>query len=164
MINADDYLALVEDWDDPYDPPIVELHNNVHVVRDDVLPAGSKMRFIDKLIRDTNCDEWVFGGSNKVGWGPISLAYVCRKYNKSSTCFWAARKEPTWHQEKYMEYEYGTQFYFVGDKVFVELRLGFQCTIFRLPKRLHKDSLKYSYEQNLAINLDDMVKKTQQTM
>ena len=104
MINADDYLALVEDWDDPYDPPIVELHNNVHVWRDDVLPAGSKMRFIDKLIRDTNCDEWVFGGSNKVGWGPISLAYVCRKYNKKSTCFWAARKEPTWHQEKYLEY------------------------------------------------------------
>jgi hypothetical protein len=65
---------------------------------------------------------------------------------------------------KYMEYEYGTQFYFVGDKVFVELRLGFQCTIFRLPKRLHKDSLKYSYKQNLAINLDDLVKKTQQTM
>ena len=104
MINADDYLELVEDWKDPYDAPIIELHDGVHVVRDDVLPAGSKMRFIDKLIRDTNCDEWVFGGSNKVGWGPISLAYVCRKYNKSSTCFWAARKEPTWHQEKYMEY------------------------------------------------------------
>ena len=40
MINADDYLELVEDWNDPYDPPIVELYDNVHVVRDDVLPAG----------------------------------------------------------------------------------------------------------------------------
>ena len=26
--------------------------------------------------------------------GPISLAYVCNKYRKKSTCFWA-RKEPT---------------------------------------------------------------------
>ena len=52
MIVAEDYLHLVRDWYDPYDDPIVELHDNVHVVRDDVLPAGSKMRFIDKLIRD----------------------------------------------------------------------------------------------------------------
>ena len=104
MIVAEDYLHLVRDWYDPYDDPIVELHDNVHVVRDDVLPAGSKMRFIDKLIRDTDCEEWVFGGSNKVGWGPISLAYVCNKYRKKCTCFWAARKEPTWHQKKYMEY------------------------------------------------------------
>ena len=36
-----------------------------------------------KLIKDTDCEEWVFGGSNKVGWGPISLAYVCKKYNKT---------------------------------------------------------------------------------
>ena len=51
MIVAEDYLHLVRDWYDPYDDPIVELHDNVHVVRDDILPAGSKMRFIDKLIR-----------------------------------------------------------------------------------------------------------------
>jgi hypothetical protein len=104
MINAEDYLELVNDWQDPYDAPIIELFDGVHVVRDDVLPAGSKMRFIDKLIRDTPCEEWVFGGSNKVGWGPISLAYVCQKYDKKATCFWAERKEPTWHQQKYMEY------------------------------------------------------------
>lgn len=104
MIVAEDYLELVSDWSDPYDPPMLVNHDDVIVVRDDVLPAGSKIRFIDKLIRDTDCEEWVFGGSNKVGWGPISLAYVCQKYNKKSTCFWADRKEPTWHQQKYMEY------------------------------------------------------------
>ena len=37
MIVAEDYLHLVRDWYDPYDDPIVELHDNVHVVRDDVL-------------------------------------------------------------------------------------------------------------------------------
>ena len=41
MIVAEDYLHLVRDWYDPYDDPIVELHDNVHVVRDDVLPAGN---------------------------------------------------------------------------------------------------------------------------
>ena len=55
--SAEDYLHVVRDWYDPYDDPIVELHDNVHVVRDDVLPAGSKMRFIDKLIRDTDCEN-----------------------------------------------------------------------------------------------------------
>jgi hypothetical protein len=104
MYTAEDYLELVSDWEDPNPAPVVELIDGVHVVRDDLLPAGSKQRFIDKLIRDTDCEEWVFGGSNKVGWGPISLAYVCQKYGKKATCFWAERKEPTWHQQKYMEY------------------------------------------------------------
>ena len=104
LLNAKDYLRLVEDWQDPYDKPVIENIEGIDVVRDDLLPAGSKQRFIDKLIKDTNCEEWVFGGSNKVGWGPISLAYVCKKYNKKVTCFWAKRKEPTWHQKKYMEY------------------------------------------------------------
>jgi hypothetical protein len=104
MITAEDYLELVKDWEDPYPAPVIEEHDGVHVVRDDLLEAGSKMRFIDKLIRDTDCEEWVFGGSNKVGWGPISLAYVCQKYGKKATCFWAERKEPTWHQQKYLDY------------------------------------------------------------
>ena len=104
LLNAKDYLRLVEDWQDPYDKPVVENIEGIDVVRDDLLPAGSKQRFIDKLIKDTDCEEWVFGGSNKVGWGPISLAYVCKKYNKKVTCFWAKRKEPTWHQKKYIEF------------------------------------------------------------
>jgi len=104
-MSADDYLQLVSDWEDPNPSPVLTEHNNVIVVRDDLLEGGSKVRFIDKLIKDTPCDEWVFGGSNKVGWGPISLAYVCKKYNKKATCFWANRKEPTWHQKEYMKYD-----------------------------------------------------------
>ena len=68
MIVAEDYLELVSDWEDPYDAPVLCNHDDVIVVRDDLLPAGSKVRFIDKLIRDTDCEEWVFGVSNKVGW------------------------------------------------------------------------------------------------
>tara|TARA_B100000900_G_scaffold410463_1_gene428311 strand:+ start:404 stop:1171 length:768 start_codon:yes stop_codon:yes gene_type:complete len=105
MMIAEDYLKLVSDWEDPNPAPVLSEHDGVVVVRDDLLEGGSKIRFIDKLIKDTPCDEWVFGGSNKVGWGPISLAYVCKKYKKKTTCFWANRKEPTWHQKEYMKYD-----------------------------------------------------------
>ena len=67
MIVAEDYLHLVRDWYDPYDDPIVELHDNVHVVRDDVLLQARKCGSSTNLYGDADCEEWVFGGSNKVG-------------------------------------------------------------------------------------------------
>lgn len=103
MLNLEQYLALVRDWVDPYPAPVVERIENFYVVRDDLLEAGSKMRFIDCLIRNDDGDEWVFGGANKVGWGPISLTAVCNRYEKKATFFMAKRKEPTWHQQKVLD-------------------------------------------------------------
>ena len=98
LFNSDYFLDLVRDWEDPNPAPIVEKHNGIYVVRDDLLEGGSKVRFADKLIKDTPVKEFVYGGSNKVGWGNISLAYLCRKYNKTAVSFYAARKVPTKHQ------------------------------------------------------------------
>ena len=42
MIVAEDYLELVNDWSDPYDLPVLVNHDDVIVVRDDVLPAEAK--------------------------------------------------------------------------------------------------------------------------
>ena len=95
-------LELLSDWIDPNPKPIVETHNNFYVVRDDLLEYGSKTRFIDYLIKSEG-NEWVFGGANKVGWGPISLTHVCNLYNKKATFFMAKRKEPTWHQQKVLD-------------------------------------------------------------
>lgn len=67
-------------------------------------------------------------------------------------------------EKKHMNYESGAQFYFVGDKVFVEIRIGFQCTIFKVPKRLHNDAKQYSKELDIAYELKDPTEKTQQTM
>ena len=67
-------------------------------------------------------------------------------------------------EQKYMEFDSGAQFYVVPDKVFVEVRLGFQSTIFKVPKRLHKVSTKYAEELNILVNLKDPTRKTQQTM
>jgi hypothetical protein len=95
-------LELLNDWSDPNPKPIIEMHNNFYVVRDDLLEYGSKSRFIDYLIKSEG-NEWVFGGANKVGWGPISLTHVCNLYNKKATFFMAKRKEPTWHQQKVLD-------------------------------------------------------------
>ena len=66
MIVAEDYLHLVRDFGyDPYDDPIVELHDNVHVL-DDVLPAGSKMVSSTNLYGTYRLRRMVFGRSNKV--------------------------------------------------------------------------------------------------
>ena len=94
---------IISEWQDPNPAPIVEMHHGFHVVRDDLLEYGSKSRFIDHLVKTTECDEWVFGGANKVGWGPISLTYVCNLYGKKATFFMAKRKEPTWHQQRVLD-------------------------------------------------------------
>jgi hypothetical protein len=102
-MQTEQYLEMVQGWVDPYPAPVVEKIENLYVVRDDLLEAGSKMRFIDCLIRNDDGEEWVFGGANKVGWGPISLTAVCNRYGKKATFFMAKRKEPTWHQQKVLE-------------------------------------------------------------
>ena len=102
-MKTEQYLEMVQGWVDPYPAPVVEKIENLYVARDDLLEAGSKMRFIDCLIRNDDGEEWVFGGANKVGWGPISLTAVCNRYGKKATFFMAKRKEPTWHQQKVLE-------------------------------------------------------------
>ena len=37
LLSAEDYLATVADWEDPYPAPLVEDHNGFIVVRDDIL-------------------------------------------------------------------------------------------------------------------------------
>lgn len=102
LLSAEDYLEAIEGWEDPYEKPVIERHNDFYVVRDDLLDYGSKIRFIDYLVKNDG-DEWVFGGANKVGWGPISLTYVCNRYGKKATFFMAKRKVPTWHQQKVLD-------------------------------------------------------------
>ena len=90
----------------PYQFPdlIIEKHDEFYVVRDDLLEGGSKVRFGDFMVKNLPYKVFAYGGSNKVGWGNISLAYLCRKYGKHAVSFYAARKVPTAHQEKYLEY------------------------------------------------------------
>lgn len=84
------------DWTDPNHPVLLEEHHGFIVARDDICTPtfyGSKTRFIDPLVRfNPQVQEWVFGGSNNHGWGPVSLSCVVRKYGKTATFFQAERK------------------------------------------------------------------------
>lgn len=95
-------LNLIGDWQDPNPKPVIQKIENCYVVRDDLLSYGSKARFIDYLVKSEG-EEWVFGGANKVGWGAISLSYVCKKYNKKATFFMAKRDKLTEQQKKVLD-------------------------------------------------------------
>jgi len=103
--TAEELLEQVADWTDPHPKPVVVDHEGFLVVRDDLLGYGSKARFIDKLVRDTDCDEWVYGGATKTGWGPISLGYACRKYGKKATIFAPTRRVITEQQQKAIDFD-----------------------------------------------------------
>ena len=98
--DADYYLKLVRGWKDPNRKPVIENWEGFQVVRDDLLAHGSKERFIDFMVKTAKETEFVFGASNKVGWGAISLSAVCRKYGKKAVFFMAKTANPTWHQQE----------------------------------------------------------------
>jgi hypothetical protein len=93
-LDAETALNSIGGWQDPCDPPVLHLHDGIMVVRDDLLPAGAKSRFIDVLVNNHVVDEWVYGSSPRVGYGQISLAYVaCCRYGKRATVLVAKGKE-----------------------------------------------------------------------
>nr|WP_281721641.1 aspartyl/asparaginyl beta-hydroxylase domain-containing protein [Nitrosomonas nitrosa] len=94
---------LIGDWTDPNPAPVIEENSGFLVVRDDLLSMGSKVRFLDYLVKTASEKEFVFGASNKVGYGAISLSYLCRKYGKKAIFFMAKTRNPTWHQKKVLE-------------------------------------------------------------
>lgn len=70
--------------------PVVEQIGNVFVVREDLIPGGSKRRFIDKLLQ-TDADEYVYPAT-AYGGAQIALALAARAAGKKSTLFVAKRK------------------------------------------------------------------------
>jgi hypothetical protein len=108
IFEPEDYLRTVEGWSDPNPAPWLVDHEGVLVVRDDVIPGGSKSRFIDHLIsRATDVDEWVYGNSPRWGYGQLALSHVCRLYGKKNTVFLAASNEL--HPNSALAAEWGTQ-------------------------------------------------------
>ena len=97
--SPEDYLELVKDWEDPWPDPIIELHDGIHVVRDDLLDAGSKVRFIDCFVKSLpeSVKEVVFGGCPATGYAQISLPIVCRKYGRKVVLFMAKRNLDNLH-------------------------------------------------------------------
>ena len=100
--NAESYLKWVKDWADPNPAPILEMHEDYLVVRDDLLGAGSKVRGLDYIIGHMpefkNIKEWVFGSCPATGYAQISLPFVCNRYGKKAVLFMAERKKDNLHE------------------------------------------------------------------
>jgi hypothetical protein len=85
-------LEILDDWVDPNPAPVIEEIEGFQVVRDDYLDGGSKVRFCDFLISRSEKNEFVYGSAPRWGYGPVSAAAVCHRYNKKFTCFLAESK------------------------------------------------------------------------
>lgn len=72
--------------------PVLEDYNGITVVRDDLLPGGTKRRAVHALFTDAT--TYVYA-SPVFGFGQLALAYAARDYNKHAVIFCAKRK--TWH-------------------------------------------------------------------
>lgn len=89
--------------------PIVEIHDGIHVVRDDLFPGGTKARFIPALFDDA--DEVVYATPCEGG-AQTALAHVAAQLGKRATLFCAARK--TQHPRVAMGQRLGAQYHFVS--------------------------------------------------
>jgi len=99
--QAGDCLGQIGDWCDPNPAPIVEVYQGIHVVRDDMLAAGTKVRGVDYLIghdaRYAHIEEWVYGSCPASGYAQISLPTVCGRYQKRAVIFMAKRRLDALH-------------------------------------------------------------------
>lgn len=65
--------------------PIIEIHEGIQVVRDDLLDGGTKRRGFNVWIQaNMGVDEWVYA-SPRQGYAQLALAYSCRDYGKKCT-------------------------------------------------------------------------------
>lgn len=113
------YLNLVKDWKDPYPKPVISRHDDIEVIRDDLLGVGSKVRGLDYIIgHDPNyahIKEWVFGSCPAVGYAQISLPVLCKKYGKKAVLFMAERNMNNLHPYQKRGLELGAEYHWVPD-------------------------------------------------
>jgi hypothetical protein len=84
---------ILGNWQDPFPDPVIEEYSGIRVVRDDLLKYGSKVRFLDFLVRNISQQEIVYGSSPRWGGAQLSLAKLCQMYNKKLVLFIADSKE-----------------------------------------------------------------------
>jgi hypothetical protein len=73
--------------------PVVETHESIRVVRDDLLPGGTKMRAIMPIIASDDAVEFVYA-SPAQGYAQVALAHCALAQGRAATVFTAKRKDP----------------------------------------------------------------------
>jgi len=74
--------------------PVVIKHDNFRVVRDDLLPGGTKVR-LAKALFDAYPDKtcFAYGGGVAAGMAQVALAQACKQFNKEFHMWLAKRNE-----------------------------------------------------------------------
>lgn len=107
------------EWQDPYPKPVIEIHEGFHIVRDDLLEYGSKIRFLDYMIGHhpeyRHIEEWVYGSCPAHGFGQISMAYLCKKYGKKAVFFMANRSKDKLHDAQKKGLDLGGVYHWVDN-------------------------------------------------
>lgn len=95
--NKDDYrtreewLELTEDWNDPYDIPILSLHNGRIVVRDDHIVGGTKSRAADLVVARAESDHLCYVVPRK-GLAGVAILEAAKRHDKKVTFFMPSSK------------------------------------------------------------------------
>lgn len=74
--------------------PVIVNHDGFQVVRDDLLPGGTKRRALSSLLSQWDNPEFVYA-STAHGYGPVALAYACRDIGRKATLVYSWRKNDT---------------------------------------------------------------------
>jgi hypothetical protein len=102
-------------WTDPNPSIQIIEHEGYQVVRDDLLGYGSKIRFVDYLIRTMPEQEIVFGSCPATGYAQISLPVVASRYGKSVHLFMAKRDPENYTEYQKRGLELGAQYHWIKD-------------------------------------------------
>lgn len=113
--DAPDALAT---WRDPNPAPVLDvLPDGTQVVRDDLLPGGTKRRALDYLIghdpTHAHITDWVYGSSPAHGYAQWALSLVCRDYGKHAHLFMAARDLSKLHRVQQCGLDAGGRYYWI---------------------------------------------------
>ena len=108
--------ALIGRWKDPNPIPILEEHEGIIVVRDDLLVGGTKRRAGDYLISSHHhVEEWVYGSSPAHGYAQIALQMICKQYGKKAVLFMAKRSKTNLTKQQKIAIAEGADIRFVAN-------------------------------------------------
>ncbi len=135
---------------EPYSFPkiVIEKHEGIYVVREDLLEGGSKRRFIDRYVREEiekGAEEFVFGGAPATGYAPMSLTLQAKHYGANATFFMAKRSLDNLHEYQKKALEYGANIQWVNMGML-------NVTLSRARKYYEEDTFK---RRNFPLGLED---------
>ena len=135
---------------EPYSFPkiVIEKHEGIYVVREDLLEGGSKRRFIDRYVREEiekGAEEFVFGGAPATGYAPMSLTLQAKHYGADATFFMAKRNLDNLHEYQKKALEYGANIQWVNMGML-------NVTLSRAKKYYEEDTFK---RRNFPLGLED---------